>query len=47
MNFILNTFLPCTIGGQEMLILFSILVPAVLIYVAIRAFAKGYRKNKQ
>lgn len=47
MNFLSLLVWSCVIGTQEILILFFILVPAVLIYVAIRAFVKGYRKNKQ
>jgi hypothetical protein len=38
--------LPCMIGTQEVIILFSVLIPVVVIYVLIRGFLKGYRQSK-
>lgn len=35
------------IGTQEIIILFSILIPIVFIYALIRAFKKGYREGRK
>jgi len=37
----------CMLGIQEILILFSVLVPVVLLYLIIRGFLKGYRQSRK
>jgi hypothetical protein len=39
--------LPCMIGTQEIIILFSVLIPVVFIYMLIRGFVKGYRQSRK
>jgi hypothetical protein len=39
--------LPCMIGTQEVIILFSVLIPVVVIYELIRGFLKGNRQSRK